>query len=188
MGSSTDTRNFGMRRFTNLVRDGRLRSPLATSIRLGAMVEEDPGNLGYVREATASGAAGAGGVQTSRCGVLWYEHDAATTEGVAAGTLVQDYNFPPPGRLVQVLRGKGAKIWLRNTLVGPANKTPGLNFPNTRAAVTMVASIATVAVGDLLGWDPALHQWKEVTDVTDAFLLVTEKYTDGLTIDAEFLV
>ena len=186
MGSSTDTRNFGMRRFTNLVRDGRLRAPLAGSVRLGAMVEEDPGALGYVREATNSGAAGTGTVQTSRCGVLWYEHDAATTEGIAAGILVNDFNFAPPGRLVQVLRGKGAKIWLRNTA---ANTTsPGLNYPNTRPAVTMVASIATVAVGDLLGWDPALHQWKEVTAPDDAFLLVTEKYTDGLTIDAEFLV
>lgn len=157
MGTSTNTRNFGMRRFTNLVREGRYRAPAAADLRLGTPVEVDPTDTSAVREVTANAIAAGGDTTTALVGILWYEHDSQTFNdprfGGAAGQLPQDLDFAPRGRLVQVLFGKGVKVWLRNTA---ANTTePGLNWPNTRDAVTMVNNIGALTEGDLLGWNTA---------------------------------
>jgi hypothetical protein len=88
--------------------------------------------------------------------------------------------------MVQVLHGPGTKVWLRNTDLNATE--PGLKYPSTRAAVTMVNSIGTVAVGDLLGWDPTGY-WDVTTDPAEAFLRVTAKDTNGPdSLDAEILV
>lgn len=194
MGSSTGTRNFGMRRFTNLVREGRLRAPAASSLRLGTLVEQDPSTPAEIREADAtSGAAigGSGDVRSGNCGILWYEHDSQTFNdprfGGAAGQLPQDLDTAPGGRMVQVLSGKGVKVWLRNT---GANETePGLNFPSSRAAVTMVAGVGTtLAVGDLLGWNAATNQWTETADASEALMVVTSIDTTLDKVEATLLV
>lgn len=193
MGSSTTTRNFGMRRFTNLVREGRFRAPAATELRLGTAVEIDPADTDRVREATANatGAVGAD-VRSQLVGVLWYEHDSQTFNtppfGGAAGQLVQDLDTAPPNRMVQVLHGPGAKVWFRNT---EANTTePGLNYASDRAAVTMVNGLgsAGVNVGDLLGWDAANDYWEVTTTVEEAVFRVTWVDDDAAVLDAEFLV
>lgn len=195
MGSSTDPRNFGMRRFTNLVREGRLRAPASgDALRLGILVEQDPADQTRVQEADLAAIGGAGDVRTTLCGILWYEHDSQTYNdprfGAAANQLVQDLWWAPNNRMVQVLHGKGAKVCLRNT---PANTTePGLNFPNTRGAVTMVNGIGiatpTATLGELLGWDATNHYWAVTTNLDEAFLRITHVYEDGYTIDAEILV
>lgn len=191
MGSSTTTRNFGMRRFTNLVREGRLRGP-ATELRLGTAVEQDLDEPDYVKEATAAGAAIGGNARTTLCGILWYEHDSQTYNTPPFGgpmtQLVQDLDFHAPNRLVQVLHGPGAKVWLRNT---DANTTePGLNFANTRDAVTMVNGLGTggVTVGELLGWNATSHYWDVTTTADEAILRVTFVDDDNATLDAELLV
>ena len=192
MGSSTSTRNFGIRRFTNLVREGRLRAPAGSSLRLGILVEQNPSAPGEIREADGtSGVAvgGSGSVQASNCGILWYEHDAQTYNdpafGGAAGQLPQDLDTAPGGRMVQVLSGKGAKIWLRNTAQDTTE--PGLNFPATRAAVTMVNNIGGLSEGDLLGWDDSSHYWDATTDLTEAFLVVTSIDTTLNKVEATLL-
>lgn len=191
MGSSTTTRNFGMRRFTNLVREGRFRNG-ATELRLGTLVEIDGSDADLIRQATTGGVAigGSGNSVTDLCGILWYEHDSQTFNspafGGAAGQLPQDLDTAPAGRMVQVLHGKGAKVWLRNTAEDTTEA--GLNYPNERAAVTMVNSIGTVAVGDLLGWDPTGY-WDVTTDLTEAVLRVTALDTNGSdSLDAELIV
>jgi hypothetical protein len=186
VGSSTDTRNFGMRRFTNLVREGRFRSPAATALRLGTGVEIDPGDVLRVRSITTNVVGGSGDVRTSLVGVIWYEHDSQTLEGQAAGSLVQDNDTAPANRMVQVLHGPGAKVWFRNTLASTTE--PGLNFANTRPAVTMVDGMATLAVGDLLGWDSTPGNWAVTADPTEAVFRVTAVNNALLTCDAEFLV
>ena len=193
MGTSTNTRNFGMRRFTNLVREGRFRAPSATELRLGTPVEIDPADPTRVREVTANAiGAGAPDTQNQLVGILWYEHDSQTFNdprfGGAAGLLPQDLDTAPVGRMVQVLHGKGAKVWLRNT---DANTTePGLNYPSARAAVTMVNGLgaAGVAVGDLLGWDDANNWYAVTTTAGEAILRVTAVDDDLKTLDAELLV
>ncbi len=194
MGSSTTTRNFGMRRFTNLVREGRFRAPASgTELRLGTMVEVDPGDVDRIREANATSGVAIGGsddVRTATCGILWYEHDSQTFNdprfGGAAGLLPQDLDTAPNGRMVQVLSGPGVKVWLRNTAADTAE--PGLNFDPTRAAVQMVNGLSggtpTTAVGDLLGWDATNDFWEVTTDLAEAFLRVTNVDSDLATLDA----
>lgn len=187
MGSGSDTRNFGMRRFTNLVREGRLRAP-ATALRLGILVEQDPSAPGYVREAddTAIG----GSVVNGSAGILWYEHDSQTYNTPAYGRengFAGDLDHTVPGRLCQVLQGKGVKVWYRNT--GSNETEPGLNFANTRPAVTMVAGLGSggVVVGDWLGWNSGTHQWAVTTELDEAFLHVTHVDDDFARLDAVLL-
>jgi hypothetical protein len=193
MGSSTTTRNFGMRRFTNLVREGRFRAPAASALTLGTLVQIDAADTDRVEQATAAAGVGVGGsgdVRLELCGILWYEHDSQTFNappwGGAAGLLPQDLDTAPANRMVQVLHGPGVKVWLRNTL---ANETePGLSYENTRDAVTMVNNIGAVVVNDLLGWDPTGY-WAVTTDSTEAVLRVTALNTNGdLSLDAEFII
>ena len=193
MGSSTTTRNFGMRRFTNLVREARFRAPASgTELRLGTMVEIDPSDTGRIRQATSTAIGGGGDTTTDLCGILWYEHDSQTFNsppfGGAAGQLPQDLDTAPNGRMVQVLHGPGAKVWLRNT--DASTTEPGLTYPNTRGAVTMVDGLGvatpTVEVGELLGWDTNGY-WKVTTTASEAFLRVTAVDNDTKTLDAEIL-
>lgn len=188
MGSSTTTRNFGMRRFTNLVREARFRAPAASDLRLGTLVEIDASDVDRVRQATAVAVSAGGDTQTALCGILWYEHDSQTFNdprfGGAAGQLPQDLDTAPAGRMVQVLHGKGAKIWLRNTDADTAE--PGLNYTPTRAAVTMFTG--TPAVGDLLGWNTAGY-FAVTTTAGEEVLRVTALDTNGEnSLDAELLV
>lgn len=191
MGSSTTTRNFGMRRFTNLVREARFRAPAASDLRLGTLVQIDGSDADRIEQATAAAGVGVGGsgdVRTDLCGILWYEHDSQTFNsppfGGAAGLLPQDLDTAPAGRMVQVLHGAGTKVWLRNTAVDTTE--PGLSYPNTRAAVTMFDG--TPSVGDLLGWDPTGY-FAVTTDASEAFLRVTALDTNGAdSLDAEIIV
>lgn len=191
MGSSTDTRNFGMRRFTNLVREGRFRAPAATALMLGTAVEIDPGATDRVRQVTANGI-GVGGadVRSRLVGVLWYEHDSQTYNrpewGGAAGLLAQDLNRAPVNRMVQVLHGPGVKVWFRNTLASTPES--GLNFPNSRPAVTMVTGIAGLTVGQLLGWGVGAVAYAVTTNTAEAIFRVTNVNASTLTCDAELLV
>ena len=190
MGSSFETRNFGFRRFTNIVREGRFRSPDApTSLRLGTLVEIDPSAPTKVREALANstGAVGAD-VKNNLVGILWYEFDSQTMEGRAAGSLNVDENHAPPGRLVQVVHGPGVKVWFRNTLADTTE--PGLNYSATRVAVTLVTGLgaAGVDVGDWLGFDDAASAWA-VTAVPEEAVLRVTWVDDALAIcEAEMLV
>ena len=191
MGSSTNTRNFGMRRFTNLVREGRFRGLASgTELRLGTLVEVDPNDTSRIRQAVDVAIGGAGNVQTDLCGILWYEHDSQTYEGAAAGTLINDYDTAPNGRMVQVLHGKGAKVWFRNTAENTTE--PGLNYPATRSAVTMVTGLGgatpTVEVGELLGWNNTSKAWEVTTDTDHAVLRVTAVDNTLDTCDAELII
>jgi hypothetical protein len=185
-----------MRRFTNLVREGRFRAPASgTELRLGTLVQIDAADTDRIEQADAdvgdgAGIGGGGDVRTTLCGILWYEHDSQTFNdprfGGAAGQLPQDLDTAPNDRMVQVLHGPGAKVWLRNTALDTTE--PGLNYPASRAAVTMVNNIGAVAVGDLLGWDPTGY-WAVTTNADEAFLRVTALDTNGPdSLDAEIIV
>lgn len=196
MGTSTTTRNFGMRRFTNLVREGRFRAPAAANLMLGTAVEPDPSSTVDPQElkqsdATAPNNSLGGTGITGLVGALWYEHDSQSYEGAAAGTLIQDYNTAPAGRMVQLLHGAGAKVWFRNTEADTTE--PGLNFPATRVEVVMVAALGfngagDLAVDDLLAWDATNGYWAETAVLAEAVFRVT--YADNAlnVCDAEFLI
>ena len=195
MAGSQATRNFGFRRFTNLVREGRYRAPAATELRLGTGVEIDATDTDRIREITSGtndvGSAGIVGL----VGVLWYEHDSQTYNdprfGRAAALSPVDLDTAPVSRMVQVLQGRGAKVWFRNT---EANTTePGLNYASTRAEVVMVANLGHDGTGDLavdalLGWDATNSLWTETAVVAEAVLRVTAADNTAGTCDAVLLV
>jgi hypothetical protein len=183
-----------MRRFTNLVREGRFRAPASgTPLRLGTAVEIDASDTTRIRQVTTNVIGGSGDVRTALVGILWYEHDSQTFNsppfGGAAGQLPQDLDTAPNGRMVQVLHGAGAKVWLRNTAEDTTE--PGLNYDATRAAVNMVDGLGTatptVEVGELLGWHSSGY-WAVTTQIDEAILRVTYVDNDLDVCDAEFLV
>ena len=193
MAGSQATRNFGFRRFTNLVREGRFRAPAATELRLGTGVEIDATDTSLIREITSVNGTGGTGV-VGMVGILWYEHDSQTYNdprfGRAAALSPVDLDTAPVGRMVQVLQGPGAKVWFRNT---EANTTePGLNYTSTRAEVIMVANLGhdgtgDIAVDDLLGWDDTNSVWAKTT-AAFAILRVTAADNTAGTCDAVLLV
>lgn len=195
MGSSTSTRNFGFRRFTNLVREGRFRATEMgqPELRLGTLVEIDPADPTRIRQAVDTAIGGSGDVRLNKCGVLWYEHDSQTYNappwGGASGQLRQDLDFAPAERMVQVLHGPGAKFWFRNT--GAQETEPGLNFPSPRPQVTMVAGLGSatppVSVDSLLGWNTGGF-WEVTVNAAEAVLRVTHLENDFARLDAELLI
>jgi len=195
MASSNATRNFGFRRFTNLVREGRFRAPASgTALKLGTAVEIDASDTDRVRQATSATGMGGSGVAGQLIGVLWYEHDSQTYNdprfGAAAGQSPVDMDWAPNARMVQVLHGAGAKVWFRNTEADTTE--PGLNYPSDRAEVIMVEDLghhgtSDLAVDDLLGWDDSNGLWGR-TSITYAVLRVTSVDNTAGVCDAEFLV
>lgn len=103
------SRNFGMRSFENVVRDGRFRAPASgTQLRIGQPVQLDSDNPGFVKQADEAAAPG------PACGLAVFEHiqnksDALTTSSDSPHDKV------PFGQYVQVLHGPGTKVWLQNT-------------------------------------------------------------------------
>ena len=195
MGSSTGTRNWGIRRFTNIVREGRLRAPAAADLRLGLAVEHDITSTDYVREATSLTGSGGTGIFGQLIGILHYEADSQNYNdpayGAAAGQVPMDMDFAPRGRLVQVITGPGLKVWFRNT---EANTTePGLNYAATRDEVIMVGNLGhhgsgDVAEGDLLGWDDTNKYWAVTTTTPEGVFRVTKADNDYGILDATMLV
>lgn len=196
MGSSTTTRNFGFRRFTNIVREARFRAPATPLLRLGTAVEPDPGSTTDPQEIHQVQDAGGwdlggGGAPGTIVGLLWYEHDSQTYEGQAAGTLKQDNDFAEPGRMVQIVHGAGVKVWFRNTEASTPES--GLHFPNTRSEVIMVANLGhhgtgDLAVGTLLAWDAANSRYAATIVPAEALMRVTYVDNDLGVCDAELLV
>jgi hypothetical protein len=180
-----------------MVREGRFRAPAATSLMLGTAVEPDPSSTDdpqVIRQVTAGGTIdntlGGAGI-LGLTGMLWYEHDSQTYEGAAAGNLVMDYNLAPVGRMVQLIRGAGTKVWFRNT---EANTTePGLNFPAVRAEVVMVAALGhdgagNLAVDKLLAWDDGGGYYAITAVLAEAMCRTTYTDNDLGVADAELLI
>lgn len=156
------SRNFGFRDFTNIIRDGRNKTPSTGSpLVLGTAVVVDAANPGVVKVPAANAS------PSALSGVLVYEHiqykgvDAALTESV-------DMDTAPLGQYAQIVHGPGVKVWFKNT----ASVT--LADGRTRAPRTMVAGAGatpTLAVGDLL--TPAADgTWKETSTAAEAWMVV----------------
>lgn len=168
-------RNFGMRSFENIVRVGRFRAPAGgTPFRIGAPITIDEANAGLVKEAAdAQGLSGSG--------LAVFEHIQNKSDAL---TTAHDdpYDKVPLGQYVQIVSGKGAKVWFRNT----AAKT--LYDGRVRAAVTMIStSLASVAPGDRLTPN-GTGGFKKANGTSEAEWFVVEQVnaTSGL-VEARFL-
>lgn len=109
------SRNFGMRSFENVVRDGRFRVPKSgTPLLIGAPVAVDDANPGFLRLATAAEA------PSPLTGAVVFEH--IQFKGVDTNLVTNHdapFNVVPLGQYAQMMHGVGTKVWLRNTEDAP---------------------------------------------------------------------
>lgn len=166
------SRNFGMRSFENVVRDGRFRVPATgTPFKIGSPVMLDPADPGRLKLADA------GMAPSQNCGIVVFEHiqnkeDALVTNHDAP------YDQVPLNQYAQMIHGPGAKVWFKNT----AEKT--LYDGRVREAFDFVTGdLTTLAVGE--GLSPAASGlWVE--DATAPWLIVEQVNPDLELVEARF--
>ena len=103
------SRNFGMRSFENVVRDGRFRAPrTGTPFKIGAPVQLDADNPGFLEPAAAAATPG------PNVGLAVYEHIQNKSDALSTA-YDPPYDSVPLGQYAQMMHGPGAKVWFKNT-------------------------------------------------------------------------
>jgi len=149
-------RNFGMRSFENVVRDARSRVPATgTPFIIGAPVMLDAANPGRLKAATEAAAPNQG------CGIVVFEHIQNKSDALVTNH-DDPYDKVPLGVYAQMMHGKGAKVWFKNT----ASVT--LYDGRVRAAFSFIVdTIATTMIGKGLVPDGA-GKWRLTDDSATA--------------------
>lgn len=155
--------NFGFRRSDEsvAVREGRLKTPVSGTFRIGSLVQFDPASLGYLK-ACAAGAIGEGAtvgllVQEEIWNRSIYETNHLDSFGLGVA-----YNNRPSA----IWSGAGTKVWFKNT--ASSTRADG----RVIAAVTMVdLTTGTPAVLDYLTWDGT--KYAKGTGLSDSMLRLT---------------
>jgi hypothetical protein len=178
------SRNFGMRSFENVVRNGRFRVPTTgTPLKIGSPVVVDPANAGFMK-LPAAPVAGVATVKSQIAGIVVFEH--IQFKGVDTNLVTQydtPYDLVPLGQYAQIVHGVGAKVWFKNT----AAKT---KYDGSVQPASTLLDITGLNVGDYLvptGGLAGAAQWIASADTaTDGWLQV-EQYnpTTGL-VEARF--
>lgn len=168
------SRNFGMRSFENIVRNGRFRAPkTGTPFNIGAPAVIDPATPGFLKAATA--AAG-----TANAGIVVFEHIQMKGVDVALTTTSDSpFNKVPLGEYAQLVHGPGAKVWFKNT----ADKT--LYDGRVQGGVDFIVALNALAVGDGLVPDGAGKFRKSVADES-AWLIVEQINAPAGLVEARF--
>lgn len=155
-------RNFGMRSFENIVRDGRSRVPASgNAMMIGSSVMLDASNPGYLKLATEAAAPG------PNCGIVVFEHIQNKSDDLVSYN-DSPYDSVPLGAYAQMMHGAGAKFWLKNT----DDKT--LYDGRTRSAFNFFVqtggseeTIATTLIGTGIVPDGA-GKWRKTDGTNDA--------------------
>ena len=137
--------NFGFRRSDEsmAVREGRLKTPVAGTFRIGSLVMFDPASVGYLKVAT-SGAVGEGATVGLLVQEEIWDRSIYETSHLDSFGLGLAYNNRPS----VIVAGAGTKVWFANT--AGSTRADG----RVIAAVTMVdLTTGTPAVLDYLTWD-----------------------------------
>lgn len=157
------TRNFGMRDFTNIVRNGRFRTPTSGALRIGEPVILDAANAGRMKAATA------GVAPDASSGVVVFEHIQVV--GVDPALYGDgDFYAVPLNAFAQIVRGPGVKVWLKKS----AAKT--LYDGRTIAAYNpfnAAVDLSALAIGAQLTPDGS-GKWKVANGTTDGNWLSVE--------------
>lgn len=159
------SRNFGMRSFENIVRDGRFRAPSRTPLAIGAPVMLDPANPGLLKAATEAAK------PTQAAGLALFEHTMLVGVDPALTTSSDaPFNQVPLGAYAQMIHGAGAKVWFKNT----ADKTLYDGRTQTGGELILAADMATLAIGDGLVPDGD-GKLRKADDATEARWLTVEQ-------------
>jgi hypothetical protein len=155
--------NFGFRRsgVPEAVREGRFRVPATGTFFQGDLVEPDPAAPGYIKHS-----ANHAKVEPGFRGLLIQE-DTGIDYGIHENQVFESMDLASVrnGSLCAIWTGAGLKIWLKNT--AQVVRAGG----RTRAAREVVASAASVAVGDYLEWTGT--EWAETATAANQSLHVT---------------
>lgn len=112
---SNYTRNFGMRSFENVVRDGRFRVPrTGNPLQIGSPVTLDAANPGFLKVAPSATPPG------PLSGIAIFEH--IQSKGVDTFLTTHSdtpFNLIPLGQYTQMMHGPGTKVWFKNTADKP---------------------------------------------------------------------
>ena len=165
-------RNFGFLRSDEHVRvsEGRFKTPAASALRLGTVVEIDPAEPGYLKQSASNAS-----FVTGFCGLLLQElgWDSSIYDANAldSGNMYDSYQkgiAKADARSI-ITSGAGTKVWFKNT--GSETRADG----RVIGAVTMFTQ-GTIAVGESLGWNGSA--FVEVGGgVTNELIKVTEVTT-----------
>lgn len=155
-------RNFGFRRSdeTMAIREGRQKVPASGTFVQGECVVIDPANPGFLKRGAAGEIAVPG-----YSGMLVQEE--IWDRSVYGRQVLDSFSLDEVlnNRLATIWSGAGTKVWFRNTTA--QTRADG----RVIAAGGLLASPATIAAGDYLGWDGT--KWAEVADGPTAHFIVT---------------
>lgn len=137
--------NFGFRRSSEEVRvaEGRYKTPVASALLLGTMVEIDAATPGYLKASAANTA-----VVPGYSGLLLQELDfdrSVLSDTDWAGMDSFSLGVAKANRLSLITSGAGTKVWLKNT--AGSTRADGRVIP---ARTIYTAAGATVGVD--IGW------------------------------------
>lgn len=167
------SRNFGMRSFENIVRDGRFRVPkTGDPYLIGSAVVVDPANAGLLTRPGAAAAPSPG------CGIVLYEHILKSgVDSSLTTTSDAPFNAVPRGQYAQMIHGPGAKVWFKNTEDG--------TFYDGRPQDGVTLVNGAPSVGDFL--IPAADgTWDVGGDAATGWLFVEQSNPDTGLVEARF--
>lgn len=145
--------NFGFLRSDESTRvtEGRYKTPVASTLRIGTCVEVNQASAGYLKASAANAAP-----ITAYRGLLLQELEWDRSIYLSDADALDSFQYgvAKADRLSIVTNGAGTKVWMKNT--GSSTRADG----RVIAAVAMFDETA-MAGGIQLGWDGTL--WAKVT-------------------------
>ncbi|MGZ4745719.1 MAG: hypothetical protein ACXVYY_01415 [Oryzihumus sp.] len=178
--------NFGVRRADEdqAIREGRYRLPAAAgpgpngTYQIGTAIQIDPAAAGYLKVCAADATARTGVTGLLISEDAWlrsiYGSDRIAVDQYALGQAVA-------GRQAYILSGPGVKVWFKNTTA--VTRPDGRSI----AAVTMVAALSGLVVGDQLGWNGTAWAKVDGTTVHNAFMEVVSINQASSSLEATLL-
>lgn len=141
--------NFGFRRSDESLRlsEGRFKTPVASTLKLGTAVEIDPAAPGYLKQSGTNAAPVPG-----KSGLLLQEENHLRGTYETWGYDSFDMGVAKADTLSVITSGAGVKVWFKNTT--------GVTRADGRVTSTVTMfTAAGLAVGERLGWDGS--KWVE---------------------------
>lgn len=158
--------NFGFRRSAETMsrHEGRFKTPVGSSLKLGTAVQIDPASPGYLKQ-SATGQTPIPGIH----GILVQEEAHLRSIYQADEWDSFELGRALPDKLSTIWFGAGTKVWFRNTT------------GSTRLDGRVISSVAmvvmtSIVVGDALTWNGTA--WTRDASATNPWMRVTAVSTD----------
>lgn len=161
--------NFGFRRSDESLRlsEGRFKTPVGSTLKLGTAVEIDPASAGYLKQSAANAVPVPG-----KSGLLLQEENHLRNTYDTWGYDSFDMGIAQADKLSVITSGAGVKVWFKNT----AGETRADG--RVISAVTMFTA-AGLAVGERLGWDGTKWVESDGSTIPHWFVLTSVDVAGG---------